>query len=84
MGRITVMPYYTFYDDLEQTYFTKSMSISEMEKFLESNTHVKWVPVSGLPTLDSVRLGIRKPEEGFRDVLRTVKKANPGSKVNTF
>jgi hypothetical protein len=78
------MPNYTFYDEIEKTYFTKAMSISEMEKFLSSSTHVKWVPVSGLPTLDSVRLGVKKPDEGFRDLLRTVKKGNPNSSVNTF
>lgn len=60
------------------------MTIAEMEDFLAKHHHIKWVPVSGLPTLDSVRLGIKKPDDGFRDLLRTVKKGSPGSKVNTF
>jgi hypothetical protein len=78
------VPNYTFFDIITQTEWTEEMTISEMEDFLAKNHHVTWVPVSGLPTLDSVRLGIRKPDEGFRDLLRTVKKGSPRSKVNTF
>ena len=31
---------------------------------------------------DAVRLGIRRPDEGFKDVLREVHKNTPGSDVN--
>lgn len=78
------MPTYTFFDTTSREEWTEIMSIAEMEDFLAKNSHVQWVPKSGLPTLDSVRLGIRKPEEGFRDILRQVKKKNPRSNVNTF
>jgi hypothetical protein len=41
---------------------------------------------------DSVRLGLRKPDDAFRDVLKNVKKHHPGSikkdgvanKINTW
>jgi hypothetical protein len=33
---------------------------------------------------DSVRLGRQKPEQGFRDLLRHIKKQNPRSNINTF
>jgi putative FmdB family regulatory protein len=31
---------------------------------------------------DPIKLGIRKPSEGFRDRLREIKKNHPGSKMN--
>jgi hypothetical protein len=78
------MPRYTFRNELSGEVSTMDMSIAEMEEFLEKHDWIKWVPVSGLPTLDSVRLGIRKPDGGFRDLLKTIKKGSPRSKINTF
>jgi hypothetical protein len=74
------MPVYTFKDVNGE--WTTSMTIEEMEEMLEKNPHIQWVPNGSYPTLDSVRLGIRKPDEGFRDLLRTVKKGSPRSTVN--
>jgi hypothetical protein len=77
------MPIYTFFNLLEQKEWTEKMSSSEMEDLLAKNKHIQWVP-KPVPTGDSVRLGFRKPDEGFRDLLRTVKKGSPNSSVNTF
>ena len=76
------MPTYTFFDSVEGDTFNRTMTISEMEQFLEDSPWIHWIPVSGLPTLDSVRLGIRKPDSGFTDLLKTIKKGSPKSSFN--
>lgn len=76
------MPTYTFSDGQKE--WTDIMSIADMEQYLKDNPHIKWVPTGSPPILDSVRLGVKKPDEGFRDILRQVKRKNPGSTVNTF
>lgn len=77
------MGYYTYRNTKTGEIFTEEMTMKEWDMLLTSPI-IEWVPNAGLPTLDSVRLGIRKPDEGFRDVLRTIKKGNPRSKINTF
>lgn len=38
--------------------------------------------VNGAPTLgDPVRLGLKKPDEGFKDVLRRIHERTPGSQL---
>ena len=34
------------------------------------------------PLADPISLGIKKPDEGFRDRLRDIKRTHPGSKMN--
>lgn len=39
--------------------------------------------ISGAPSLgDSVRLGIRKPDQGFKEVMQRIHAANPKSNLN--
>jgi hypothetical protein len=51
---------------------------------LEENPTFKWVPVKGLPFVDEVKLGRKKPDGGFRDLLKTIKKGSPRSFINTY
>lgn len=82
------MPTYLFKDlntGEEQELF---MSISEREQYLEDNPHMTQL-VHGAPALgDPIRLGLRKPDDGFRDRLREIKKHHSRgmskSSVNTF
>ena len=40
--------------------------------------------ILGAPSLgDSVRLGIRKPDQGFKEVMQKIHANNPGSNLNT-
>ena len=39
--------------------------------------------ISGAPSLgDPVRLGIRKPDQGFKEVMQKIHSNNPGSNLN--
>lgn len=81
------MPSYTFInkDTGEET--TEFMSISDLDDFLKSNKHLE--QVIGAPAIgDSVRLGLKKPDNAFRDHLKEIKKKHSRgftkSTVNTF
>lgn len=77
------MPFYVFRDKNTGDNFEKLLKISELDKFREENPHLETVPQApGLS--DPVRLGRVKPSDGFRDVLSSIKKNNPGSNINTF
>lgn len=78
------MPNYTFEDTTTGDQWTAFMTISEKEQYLQQNKHVNQI-LTPIAFGDSVRLGIRKPDSGFRDVLKEIKKSHPRSKgVNTF
>ena len=56
------------------------MSISEMEKLLEENKHIKLQ----LKSLNiSYSAGGIKTDGGWNDMLKRIKKANRGSTINT-
>lgn len=58
------------------------MSISEMTQMLADNPDLDVVP--GLVGKVEPRLGstYMKPSEGFKDVLRDIKRRNPGSTID--
>lgn len=78
------MPIYAFKNLNTQEIEEHTLRISEYDKFKEDNPHLERY-IDGSPGMsDPVRLGLMKPSEGFREVLRNVKKGSPGSKINTF
>lgn len=78
------MPTYTFYNKNTGEEKTELMSISECEEFLKANPDWEQQPAAPL-IVSGVALGKRmKPDEGFRDLLKTIKKNNRGSNINTF
>jgi len=77
------MPTYEFKDTITGKEWEDFMSISAKEQFLKDNPHVTQV-LSAVPLGDPVRLGRVKPAESFRDILRTIKKKNIRSNINTW
>jgi hypothetical protein len=71
-----LMPSYTFKNVETDEVFTVMMSISEREEFLKTNPHMQQVIHSAPALGDSIRLGVRRPDEAFRDRLREIKKAH--------
>jgi endonuclease IV len=80
------MPTYRFLNKNTDEIFEKFMSISELEEYLKNNEEIKQL-VNGAPLLASGR-GMKKPDEGFRDILREMKKNHSKgftkSTINTF
>ena len=68
------MPLYEFVDNSTQEVFQKMMSISAMEQYLEENPNIS-IHFSAPPAIgDTVRLGLRKPDQNFRDMLKHISK----------
>jgi len=76
------MPTYIFRNVHTQDTQEKVMRISELDEFKKQNPDLELV-ITGAPGLsDPVRLGLVKPSDGFRDVLKKIKKNNPGNKID--
>jgi hypothetical protein len=80
------MPTYKFLNTNTNEEFEEFMSISSMTQYLEENPHITQL-VNGAPLIHSGR-GLQKPDAGFRDILKNVRKEHSRgitrSTVNTF
>tara|TARA_B110000967_G_C18893381_1_gene568918 strand:- start:3724 stop:3957 length:234 start_codon:yes stop_codon:yes gene_type:complete len=76
------MPTYQYKNEETGEISDHFMSIAKMEQFDIDNPHMKKIihaPAIG----DSVRLGIKRTPDSFNDMLKTIKKTNAGSDINT-
>lgn len=79
------MPNYTFRNKITGEEWTDFYTISQREKYLNENPDVEQTILFATPLCDPTRIGITsKPDSGFRDVLKTIKKKYKGSTINTF
>lgn len=82
------MPIYTFLDTETGDVFEETMSMSERENFLKKNKHIQQQIVSAPAIGDSIRIGLKKPDDAFRDRLREIKKTHSRgltkASINTF
>jgi len=76
------MPIYTFRDKSTGETFTESMKISDRETYLSENPHIEQV-LTAVAFGDSVRLGVRKTDDSFNDILKYTKRRNPRSNIKT-
>ena len=80
------MPTYKFLNNDTGEEFEDFMSISALDDFLKENPNLTQL-VYGAPLIHSGR-GLGKPDNGFRDLLKTIKKGNSKgltrSTVNKF
>lgn len=75
------MPTYIFRNTNTDEQTTRIMKISDREQFLADNPHI--VPVLTAPTMiDPVRLGVRRHDNGFKEVLQKVHEKTVGSALN--
>lgn len=78
------MPIYSMRNNQTQEEFEVTLKYSELETYLKENTHIQQIFTKFPGTGDSVRLGIRKPDDNFRDVLRNVRHHHKKDSINTF
>lgn len=77
------MPEYLFLDKNTKVEELIWMTISERTEYLAANPHIEQL-VHGAPRfMDTVKLGRTKPDEGFKDLLKQIKKNNVGSNIET-
>ena len=68
------MPTYKFLNNDTGEEFEDFMTISALDDFLKNNSHLTQL-VNGAPMIHSGR-GMKKPDDGFRDLLKYIKKKN--------
>jgi len=80
------MPTYKFINNETGEEFEDFMSISTLDVYLKENPNITQL-VNGAPMIASGR-GMGKPDQGFRDLLKDMKKKHSGgftrSTINTF
>ena len=81
------MPTYKFRDTTTGDEIEKFMSISAREEFMKENPQLEPM-IAGAPMVcDPVRVGVRKRDTGFKNVLQQIHERTPGSdlkKMNAF
>ena len=78
------MPTYNFRHRETGEITEKFFSISAREEYLKDNPQLESILLAAPSLGDPVRLGLRKPDNGFREVLAKAKEAHPRGDVNTF
>lgn len=74
------MPTYTFCDSKTGETFDSIMSWKEREVYLKENPHLTAV-ITATMLGDSVRLGVRTVDNGFREVLSKIHNSQPKSNL---
>jgi hypothetical protein len=76
------MPTYAFRDKETGEVTEKFMGISAREEYLKQNPQLETM-VNGAPMIcDPVRVGARKMDTGFKEVLQKIHSRAPGSTLN--
>jgi len=76
------MPTYDFRNKETGEVTERVMSIAAKAEYLKENPHMEPI-ITGLPPLiDPYRLGLVKPDNGFKEVLQRIHEKTPGSTLN--
>tara|TARA_R110000787_G_scaffold198847_1_gene309910 strand:+ start:199 stop:483 length:285 start_codon:yes stop_codon:yes gene_type:complete len=78
-----LMPHYSFENRETHEQFDQILSMAERETYLEENPHIKQIFKRFPGIVDSVRIGVTKPDAGFRDVLNKAK-VHKHNTINSF
>lgn len=73
------MPTYEFRNKDTDEVFTGFLKIAEKEIFLQNNPHIEQIFETAPALGDSVRMGMKKIDNGFKEVLSKVAERNPAS-----
>lgn len=78
------MPIYTIRDNSNSSrQYEVNLKWNELQTMLYINPHLEQIIVKAPSIGDSVRLGIRRTDDGFNDMLKSIKKRNYGSNIET-
>lgn len=78
------MPVYSMRNNETLEEFEINIKYSELEEYLNANPSIQQIFTRFPGTGDPVRLGLRKPDDNFRDVLRNVKHHHKKDSINTW
>lgn len=78
------MPIYSMQNTETDEIFELNIKYSELETYLQENPTIKQIFTRFPGYCDSVRMGVRRVDDGFKDVLTKAKTAHKHSTVNNF
>ena len=76
------MPSYDFRNKETGEIIEVSMSFTKLNKYKEDNPHLEQYHSSSPGLVADAHVRDKRPD-GFKDVLKSIKKANPGSNIDT-
>lgn len=76
------MPTYNFRNKETGEEIEIQMRISERDEYVKNNPHMQQYLTKAPGLGDSVRLGLHKPDNGFKEVLSKIHERTPGSQLN--
>lgn len=78
------MPTYVFRNSESGEIFEKVLKMSELDEYkIQNPTHQRHYDSDNVPAMaDPVRIGVRKPDSGFKEVLQKIHEKAPGSILN--
>ena len=76
------MPTYEFRDKDTGETFEKRMSMLDLDKYKEDNPNLEQYHSTYPGLVADAAIKDKRPD-GFKDVLKSIKKANPGSTIDT-
>lgn len=76
------MPTYDFINTTTNEITEEYMSISDCQKYLQDNPHIKIYHGKGLTFMDEYTSGRKKPNGQWFDLLDKIKKTTPHNKMN--
>tara|TARA_R100000231_G_scaffold91263_1_gene68848 strand:- start:290 stop:535 length:246 start_codon:yes stop_codon:yes gene_type:complete len=75
------MPTFTFRNKKTEEVFEKKLKISERESFLSDNPNLEQIHTN-INLGDPVRLGVRRTDDGFREVMSKIHENNYKSNLS--
>lgn len=78
------MPVYSMRNNKTQEEFEITLKFSELENYLTENPDIKQIFTKFPGTVDPVRVGVKRVDDNFRDVLKKAKNAHKHNTVNDF
>lgn len=78
------MPVYSIMNKETEEVFEVTMKFSDFEHYLSNNPQYKQVFTRFPGIGDPIRQGVRKPDDGFKDVLKTVQSHHKKDSINSW
>lgn len=76
------MPSYNFHNKKTDAVETLEMTISDMERRLESNPDLELWILRAPPYADPFQLGRVRPDSKFKEQMDKIKRQNPGNSID--
>jgi len=76
------MPTYTFRNKVTGEVKDDFMSMTAREEYLTLNPDIEVLITAPVGFADSFKMGMKKPDSGFKEVLQKIHERVPGSKLN--